>query len=539
MQKILRLFHTVKYLKPVQVYGRLWFRLYRPKPDMASAPAIRPVKGDWISPCKKPSSFFSPCTFKFLNVVHELKPLHDWNKSEWEKLWIYNLHYFDDLGSCDAENKKELHADLIEKWIQENPPGSGNGWEPYPISLRIVNWIKWSLDGNCLSDEALNSLAVQVRYLSKRLEFHLLGNHLFANAKALVFAGLFFCGREAETWLQRGLRILDKQVKEQVLEDGGHFELTPMYHSIILEDLLDLVNVTKTYNVYKVPEIWTNSVPKMMNWLEQMCHPDGQISFFNDAALGIAPELRGLKAYAGRLGFNEIDSLHEGACELASSGYVRLQKGRAVLIADVGRIGVDYLPGHSHADTLSFELSLQGQRIFVNSGISCYGNSRERLVQRGTACHNTLMLDGKNSSEVWAGFRVAQRAYPLGLEKGVRPDGALRIKCGHDGYKRLKGRPVHWREWVLEDDCLEIKDQVMGGRFQARVFYHLYPGADVDLKERKIVIGDVGIIFLTDAAVELKDTCFYPEFGKSIPNKCLVLKPLTDKCHMKFTWSGK
>jgi len=92
------------------------------------------------------------------------------------------------------ENKKELQSDLIKKWVQENPPGEGNGWEPYPISLRIVNWVKWDLAKNCLSDEALHSLAVQARYLLKRPEFHLLGNHLFANAKALIFAGLFFYG---------------------------------------------------------------------------------------------------------------------------------------------------------------------------------------------------------------------------------------------------------------------------------------------------------------------------------------------------------
>ena len=98
------------------------------------------------------------------------------------------------MQACDAENKKALHLDLIGKWIEENPPGMGNGWEPYPLSLRIINWIKWVLDRYGLPDEALYSLAVQTRYLFKKLEYHLLGNHLYVNAKALVFAGLFFDG---------------------------------------------------------------------------------------------------------------------------------------------------------------------------------------------------------------------------------------------------------------------------------------------------------------------------------------------------------
>jgi len=116
---------------------------------------------------------------------------------------------------------------------------------------------------------------------------------------------------------------------------------------------------------FPVPEIWMNSIPKMVHWLGLMCHPDGKISFFNDAALGISPELRDLKAYAGRLGFSNIDSSQgkvRDVTELTQSGYVRLQNTRAVLIADVGKIGPDYLPGHAHADTLSFEFSLQGQR---------------------------------------------------------------------------------------------------------------------------------------------------------------------------------
>ena len=406
--------------------------------------------------------------------------MEDWNNLEWEKLWLYNLHYFDDLQAWDASSKKKLHSDLVDKWIRENPPGMGNGWEPYPSSLRIVNWIKWGLAGNSLSDEALHSLAVQARCLFKKLEYHLLGNHLFANAKALIFAGLFFDGPEAGSWLNKGLQILDKQVGEQILADGGHFELSPMYHSIILEDLLDLVNLMNTYGM-EVPGIWLNSIPRMTYWLEGMCHPDGDISFFNDAALGIASTLKDLKAYSRRLGFVETALSRKGLSEFRESGYVRLENRGAVLIADVGKIGPDYLPGHAHADTLSFELSVQGQRIFVNSGISCYGNSQERLAQRGTESHNTMSLDHKNSSQVWSGFRVAKRAYPLGLEVEAMSDKSFRIRCGHDGYTRLAGKPVHWREWLLTQAVLEIKDCVTGGGVRGRASYYLYPGATVKI----------------------------------------------------------
>ena len=146
-----------------------------------------------------------------------------------------------------------------------------------------------------------------------------------------------------------------------------------------------------------------------------MTHPDGRIAFFNDAAFAIACEPEALEAYANRLELAPISSPQTALTALTESGYLRLQLGSALALLDVAAIGPDYLPGHAHADTLSFELSLFGQRVLVNSGTSCYGISQERQRQRSTAAHNTVVIDAVDSSEVWSGFRVARRAKPMGL----------------------------------------------------------------------------------------------------------------------------
>ena len=237
--KFKRYYYTLRYLKPVQFYGRLWFRMYRPKPELRPAIALRSVSGQWIAPVEKTPSLVEPLRFRFLGKEQVLECPSDWNHPGWEKIWLYNLHYFDDLNAEGAAGRTEWHAELIERWVEENPPGFGNGWEPYPTSLRIVNWVKWVFAGNDLSEKTVESLAVQTRLLEKRIEYHLLGNHLLANAKALVFAGLFFKGEEAGRWLKKGMQIFLSQLPEQVLPDGGHFERSPMYHEIILEDLLD------------------------------------------------------------------------------------------------------------------------------------------------------------------------------------------------------------------------------------------------------------------------------------------------------------
>lgn len=253
-----------------------------------------------------------------------------------------------------------------------------------------------------LSSLAVNSLAIQIRFLCERIEDHLLGNHLLANAKALIFSGMFFDGKEAEEWLAKGMFILHRELLEQILTDGGHFEGSPMYHSIILEDFLDIENISEVFILKSL--IKKETIIKMSNWLAAMCHPDGQIGFFNDSAFGIASSLVDLNAYMERLGYSVQDGLSDGVLQLPETGYIRLQKGKASLLLDVAPIGPSYLPGHAHADTLSFELSLNDMRLLVNSGTSCYGSGLERQRQRGTAAHNTLIIDDYDSSEVWGGF---------------------------------------------------------------------------------------------------------------------------------------
>ena len=358
--------NTVRYLKPRQVVYRALRRL----PHGAHTPpiAICTRSGKWVEP-----------------VAHRTPEM-----TQPSRLRDYVVNYHDNPT-----------GDLIESWMRENPPGSGAAWEPYPLSLRIVNWIKWVLGGGTTGAEMLQSLATQTDFLSRRIEHHLLGNHLFVNAKALVFAGVFFGW---PGWLRKGLRILDREIPEQILEDGGHFERSPMYHCLILEDLLDMINLGAAYPGL-LPD-WREPAARMLGWLQSMVHQDGRIPFFNDSTFGVAPEPDSLAAYACRLG---VDAAPAG---LGDSGYVRLEEANTRVIFDAGPVGPDYQPGHAHCDTLSFEASHRGRRILVNSGISTYEPSQERQRQRGTAAHNTVRIDGREQSEIWAAFRVARRARP-------------------------------------------------------------------------------------------------------------------------------
>lgn len=546
-------YHTIRYLRPCQIYGRAFLLLPPGRPSLAPPPPKRLVRGTWVGSARRKPSMSGPGRSCFLNEDRSIAGMGTWNDPGAKKLWLYNLHYFDDLNAKESDQRQEWHVPLIRRWIDENPPASGVGWDPYPTSLRIVNWIKWTLGGGPIPEDAVRSLSVQARHLERCLEYHLLGNHLFANAKALVFAGMFFEGPECERWLRKGLDLLEREVPEQVLADGGHFERSPMYHSLVLEDLLDLVNLGRAYEegsrdfTRGMAARWSETAVRMLKWLSVMRHPDGEISLFNDAAFGIASSPGELAAYAERLGLDTAEGPRDGVTHLAESGYVRLQGGEAVLFFDVGPPGPDYLPAHGHADTLSFELSLCSKRMIVDTGTSTYDTCPDRLYQRGTSAHNTVVVDGKDSSEVWGSFRMARRAKPFGLridEKG----GGVSVECSHDGYRRLPGKVVHKRRWVFGPGRLRIEDS-LDGRFRvAEAGFLLHPAvvevssgmADTDSPTDSgtwRVTGGKTVRWRVEGGEgRFSAVGYHPEFGVSRKSSRLVVPFSGQQTAFELTW---
>ena len=487
---ISRYFYTIRYLKLKQIYFRVFFHLFVPKISENFKINLRVYKNKFCLPVQKKTSLLNEETFYFLNKSMRLSEI-GWNGhvNTVSKLWRYNQHYFNDLNSTGSLKRKVWHDKLLKRWINENKLGKGVGWESYPTSLRIVNWIKWHLLGNTLSDSCLKSLVLQAQWLSKRIEWHILGNHLFSNAKALVFAGLFYSTKQSEIWLKKGLKIINDEINNQVLNDGGNFERSPMYHAIFLEDVLDLINISQVYpNMFQESKVneWKKISLTMLKWLETMVHPDGQISFFNDAAIGIAPTFNELKKYAEQLGINYEFIRFKKVTSLPESGYIRLNSNNAVILLDVAPIGPDYQPGHAHADTLSFEFSLFNQRLLVNSGTSEYGTSSVRQYERSTKSHNTVVVNDKNSSEVWGGFRVAKRAYPFDL-KIKESENFANISCSHDGYKRFRGKPIHIRNWHFFHSSIIINDHIDGFFKSANAYFHFHPSINIINKKKGIL----------------------------------------------------
>lgn len=490
---------------------------------------------EWIGVCYKEQLITNSYKATFLNKTANIKSKSIWNDAKLEKLWLYNLHYFDDINSSNANDRVDFHTSLLKRWIIENPACRGNGWEPYTLSLRIVNFIKWSLKIKYKERWFLSSLHQQSKALIQQCEYHIMANHLFANGKALTFSGVFF-GSCGTSYLQRGLEILDSEFKEQFLDDGAHYELSPMYHSVMLWDVLELIELAIASNNKQLLErvdSWKSIANKGLSWLRSMLHQDNEISFFNDASMGIAPSPTKLFEYAKQLQVStniatpELYKLHK------DSGFSVINGSNYKIIINHADIGPTYQPGHAHADSLSFEFSLMGKRIFVNSGTSMYGVSEQRVTERGTSSHNTVTIQDINSTDVWSGFRVAKRACSSCVLAVLAPP-KLQLNLRHDGYSRLNTNYIHSRKIFSDSSILSIVDSIPVENSEG-VFghYHLHPDINATVLNNGTLslqhksLSELHIIIEIDnAEVLLKEYYFHPEFGISIASTKLLLKSI-------------
>jgi hypothetical protein len=469
--------------------------------------------------------------FRLLNRDVFVGTPTNWNPADTTRLWRYNLHYFDyalDLGLLAKWKNDRASAALLERllrdWIAHNPIGEGVGWHSYPVARRIANWIQtaalvpsrlWfpSAEGE---SSWLASLWQQTRYLEDHLEFDCLGNHLLANGKALIFAGVFFGPTVGARWYELGWKVLLEGLRDQILEDGGHEERSPMYHSIVLQDYLEVVLLLQM-NGKDLPRWARDRLVAMADFLSGIRHRDGEIPLFADSAFGIARRPDDLLAAAERLlgvrerwrnvrpgpycallGAAEVEDRDTfpappaGPHSWSATGYVTIPGASPGdwLIIDAKPIGPAHLPAHGHCSLFSYELSLQGRRIIVDSGVEEYQAGAWRDYWRSTRAHNTVTVDGAEQAEIWASFRAGQRT--LLLESAfIRNESSILFAGRHGGFAGQR-RPTPHRRLIaaLPGGFWLILDEVNGkGRHLVESLVHFAPQTECRIDQKYTEVG--------------------------------------------------
>jgi uncharacterized heparinase superfamily protein len=363
-------------------------------------------------------------------------PPRDWSLPGEPRLRRFHLHYGDEvLGWARRGDVARARAG-VAAWIAANPPAAGDAWHPYPLSRRLLNWTAaLTLAPELATGELASSLSLQARYLARNVEDDVLGNHVVANACALVVAGRAL-GDPALA--ARGEAVLRREVPEQVLPDGGHYERSPAYHASVLLDLM----VARA-----VGELdWLDDpIERMRRFAAALRRPDGLPAPFNDALLELVPDL-------------ELPDVEDGVAAFPDTGYVVVRDGGLWLAFDCGPPGPPYLPAHAHADALSFQLWLDGEPVVVDPGTFTYEPGSERDWFRSTAAHSTVLVDGRDQFELWGAFRAGP------LPRVELLDGAP--LCAVARY----GDVEHRRTVVVTNDTVIVRDEVRGGtRLESRL----------------------------------------------------------------------
>lgn len=532
MMNILRLYNTIRHLKPVQIYGRGLALLKR---RLLSAGSDKLISRQAFELRQQvPINENAQITFNLLNCertfpINEIK----WQTSDYseqpEKLWIYHLNYFNWLFTKPAETFSDLHLHAILNWIEKNADVSAEPWEPYPLSLRIISWMKWcqmhpSLP-ECFAECIKKSIINQCLRLECDLEFHNQGNHLLANLQALfcVSAWLFVDQNRQDAQLDSRLLScadnLIRQITEQFFADGGHYERSPMYHAEMLEAVCEvrkacsqLENNRKLSSgtIEKIKSLTTlclDKVPLLQDWLTVMTHPDGRIAQFNDSVL-----MPGISRETSEAPVNYL---------LEDSGFFVRRTPDHYFVLSCGEPSPAFQPGHTHCDILSYELSLGTQRCIIDTGIGSYQDESIRNDCRSSQAHNLPFIEHTNQSDIWGSFRIGRRAKIL-HRRFEAETGLLELEFIDQYEQRFR------REIIFQGNSIRVRDRMFDRRVTGTFcsLIHLAPEVLVDPAAEtgcsKFQAGEYEFAIHSGARLRIDRYVWYPDFGRPVNAEKLI-----------------
>jgi uncharacterized heparinase superfamily protein len=470
----------------------------------------------------------APGRLELLNREVELGEPIDWDLEGEGPLWSYHLHELDHARASALS--PEVRGRMLLDWIAHHPRGIG--WDPHPISLRTLAWAKLLLTPDALALErddetrVRHSMAEQLETLDRNLEVRLQANHLLSNLIGVVFGGLLFEGTRADAWLDRQ-RELIAELRDQIRPDGGHEERSPMYHSLLLESLLDLRNLAGAVpgraSEALVGELEATTA-RMLGALRLWTHPDGQIALFADSAFGIAQTPAALEAYASALGVEGAPAPADGL--LRDVGYARLHSEPFTLIASLAGPMPSHQPGHAHCDALSFELSCGDERVVCDTGVCEYVPGTRREQSRATQSHATVEVAGRDQAETWSSHRVGGRPR-VKLEAAVG-SGRVEASCASWSTRDT----VHRRVFHVAEGGVEISDAIEGRARPVRLALPLGVGVKTTLRAGQGDAPTAELLLPSGRRVEvslpasadwkIERAPYFPEFGRSLERDCLI-----------------
>jgi O-antigen/teichoic acid export membrane protein len=430
--------------------------------------------------------------------------------------WDLNRHrFFLTLATAyyyTSDNRYMLKLiELWRDWIKTNPPGESDNWKyPFEVAARLQNWM-WAYfllaysSPSTLVDmgELHHGLREHALHIYHHLEYHWPNNHLLLESKALYEFTLLFPELDPSgSFHRRGWRVLEREVKRQVLPDGAHSELCSMYHQIVAGELQELLLLCERQK-HPLPEQLTSRIQRMSMFSQAMLRPDGSTPLLGDSAaddtyLRFDSARRDYSDLNYWLWRDLLESRDTGIFPKSADlqvfphvGYAFLHNGgRAHVAFDVGAFSRCETSNHAHCDALSFELWANGERIVVDPGVYLPWHDHRDWTQyfRSTGAHNTVQIDGMEQSELADSLDHSHIARTRLLRYAKCSAYAAAVaECLP--YRRSGDEVRHTREICLEADQMTIRDRVLGAGVH-RLAWSFQFAPDVELTyKHKLLTG--------------------------------------------------
>lgn len=502
-------------------------------------------------------------------------------KVPWE---LSRLQHFSLLGRAycltdDTSYLREFIA-TIEDWEIENPVDVGVNWTcPMEVAIRAINII-WglyffSVNGaleQSFVQKTIRLLYYHARHIEKNLEVVGSGansNHLLTNYLGLFYIGQFFPQFDRSSqWRLMGLNGLEKEILEQVFEDGADYECSTSYHRLVLEIFLS-AHILTGKNDFQFSAEYIDRLKNMLRFSETITPPSGMVPLFGDNDNGFIItlshndpashahllELGAVAFEREAVAFTEETLWYFGANFIKpvlpknrvrsrfflQSGYAVIRDESFHLVFAATSIAKCHLAGHKHNDNLSFTLEIDGIPFLVDPGSYCYTSDyKMRNKNRSIVSHNTVAVDGQEQNR----YYVRKLFYLLNDAKAkidlwINTKDSIVVSGVHSGYSRLGDRIVH-RRTIWADPprkSIRVLDEFDGITRDEHLFETRFvtPVAQVVVaKNNRITIQEkvdcgISMNFESDVSGDwLIEGCeIYPRYGVSMPAKIITMRQRT------------
>lgn len=354
-------------------------------------------------------------------------------------------------------------------------------------------------------------------YTRHKSYFNVSPNWGLMESNGLAHMGILFPEfKEAGDWCSEAMSRFEEQIRMQLTAEGMQVERASGYHLVCTFCFLQILDLALRNNV-RVSDTYLRNTEKMIDFVIGIMKPHGYFPMLKDgdesdvfgerASYGLWEDINNLNMLedandlrwvlkAGARLFNRPDMLYiathgkagkrpeTGSTAAPEAGFYTMRTGwntdDLYLVFTCGELGVkDQNCVHGHADALSIDVSGYGETLLIDPGRYIY-EGPDRIWFKGTSAHNTVAVDGQDSSELadeWM-FKTQANSEVRCWSSTDRFD---YVDGRHDGYRRLGDPVTHRRRicFVKPHFWLILDDLTAQDRHAYDQYFHFGPQADL------------------------------------------------------------